>query len=160
MGVAAVTLMAVALIQEPASAASPATGSFSVKITINSECKLISSSDLDFGSQGVLNANVDATSNLTVQCTPGTSYNVGLGAGAGTIGARHLTGPGNTTIDYNLYRDPDHTQVWGTTILADTVSKTGDGTAQLIPVYGRVAPQATTPPTGNYSDTIDVTVTY
>ena len=49
--------------------------------------------------------------------------------------------------------------MWGTTIGTDTVTGTGNGTAQAITVYGRVPPQ-TTPPAATYNDTVNVTVTY
>ncbi|ATU91404.1 spore coat U domain-containing protein [Phyllobacterium zundukense] len=139
-----------------------ATGSFAVRITITPECKLVSASDLDFGSHGVIDANVDSTSTITVQCTTGTPYNVGIGLGTGagaTLAARRMTGPASATIDYNLFRESTHTNVWGETIGTDTVSATGNGATQPITVYGRVAPQ-TTPATGAYSDTVAVTVTY
>lgn len=139
-----------------------ATGSFAVRITITPECKLVSATDLDFGSHGVIDTNVDSTSTITVQCTTGTPYNVGIGLGTGagaTLTARKMTGPASATIDYNLYRDAAFTNVWGETIPTDTLSGTGNGATQPITVYGRVAPQ-TTPATGAYSDTVAVTVTY
>jgi len=142
--------------------AATATGSFAVRITITTECKLVSASDLDFGSRGVIDANVDSTSTISVQCTTGTPYNVGIGLGTGTgasLTSRLMTGPGAATVSYNLYRDVNHTNVWGTTILTDTVSGTGNGAAQPITVFGRVPPQ-TTPGAGAYSDTVAVTVTY
>ncbi len=42
---------------------------------------------------------------------------------------------------------------------SSTVSGTGTGTSQTIPVYARVLPQSTPTP-GSYSDTIIATVTF
>jgi spore coat protein U-like protein len=147
--------------QSPAAAA-VATGSLSVKITITGECKLAAASELDFGPHGVLDKNVETTGTIDVQCTTGTPYNVGLGAGKGagaTVAARKMTGTTTSTIDYNLYRDSAHTQVWGTTISTDTLSATGNGAIQPIMVYGRVPPQVT-PVADAYADIVEVTVTY
>ena len=116
---------------------------------------------LNFGSQGVLSANVDQTSALQVQCTDTTPYNVGLDAGTGagaTVATRKMTSGGNT-VSYSLYTDSGRTTVWGNTVGTDTVAATGNGADQSYTVYGRVGTQ-TTPAPGSYSDTVTVTVTY
>jgi spore coat protein U-like protein len=143
------------------SEAATATTSFTVQITIVANCAIDSASTLNFGSQGILSANVDQTSTIQVTCTNTTPYNIGLSAGAGagaTVATRKMTSGGNT-IDYSLYRDVGRSQVWGTTIGTDTVAATGNGTAQSHTVYGRVPPQVT-PAAATYTDTITVTVTY
>ena len=143
-------------------AAAVATATFNVKIVIASECKIQSTATLNFGSDGVLDANVDAATTLGVQCTKNTAYTVGLSAGAGsgaTVAARKMTGGGTDTVTYALYRDAGRTLVWGTTTGTDTVAGTGNGAAQNLTVYGRV-PVQTTPAPDTYTDTITVTVTY
>lgn len=138
------------------------TDTFQVSITIQGECQIVAANDLDYGAQGVLASNIDATTTLSVQCTDGTPYDIGLDAGTGagaTVATRLMTGPGSATIDYTLYSDAGRTTVWGDTISTDTVSGTGDGTQQDYTVYGRVPPQATPAP-GTYTDTITVTVTF
>jgi spore coat protein U-like protein len=141
--------------------AATATTTFTVQITIQANCAIDSAGMLDFGSQGLLTANVDATSTIQVTCTNTTAYNIGLSAGTGagaTVATRKMTSGGNT-INYSLYRDVGRTQVWGTTINTDTVAATGNGAGQTHTVYGRVPPQ-TTPAAATYTDTITVTVTY
>lgn len=54
--------------------------SFNVTATVASNC-LVTTQDVDFGTQGVLDANVDATGQVSVTCTPGNSYSVGLDGG-------------------------------------------------------------------------------
>jgi spore coat protein U-like protein len=141
--------------------AATATTTFTVQITILANCAIDSASTLNFGSQGILSANVDATSTIQVTCTNTTPYNIGLSVGTGagaTVATRKMTS-GGSTIDYSLYRDVGRTQVWGTTIGTDTVPATGNGAAQTHTVYGRVPPQGTPAP-ATYSDTITVTLTY
>jgi spore coat protein U-like protein len=133
---------------------------FTASATISNLCN-VSASTLNFGSQGVLSANIDQTSTIQVTCTNTTPYNIGLSAGGGagaTVTTRKMTSGGNT-INYSLYRDVGRTQVWGTTIGTDTVAATGNGAAQTHTVYGRVPPQGTPAP-ATYTDTITVTVTY
>ena len=139
-----------------------ATAQFNVQITINAECQINSASDLNFGASGVLDTAVLATSAIDVQCTTGTTYNIGLnqGTGAGaTVASRLMTGPGAQTVGYSLYSNAAHTTLWGNTIGTDTIAGTGSGAAQSYTVYGLV-PVQTTPGPGTYNDTITVTVTY
>jgi spore coat protein U-like protein len=137
------------------------TTTFNTQITIAAACAINSASTLNFGTQGVLAANVDQTSTIQVVCTNTTPFTIGLDAGTGsgaTVAARKLTSGGNT-VNYALYSDAAHTTIWGNTPSTDTVAGTGAGSAQNFTVYGRVPPQ-TAPAPGNYSDTITVTVMY
>jgi len=55
-----------------------ATGSFNVQVAITATCVVTSATTLDFGTQGVLSANVDQTSTINVTCTNTTPYNIAL----------------------------------------------------------------------------------
>ena len=144
-----------------ASFASTTTSTFTTQVAITASCTINSASTLNFGSQGVLIANVDQTSTLQVQCTNTTPYNVGLDVGTGTgatAAVRKMTS-GSNTVNYSLYTDSGRATVWGHTVGTDTVAATGSGASQSYTVYGRVTAQ-TTPAPGTYSDTVTVTVTY
>ena len=157
-----VTVAAACLLQFVGGAlASTTTSTFTTQIAIVASCTINSASTLNFGSQGVLIANVDQTSTLQVQCTNTTPYNVGLNAGTGTgatVAVRKMTSGANT-VNYSLYSDSARTTVWGNTVGTDTVAATGSGASQSYTVYGRVTAQ-TTPAPATYSDTVTVTVTY
>jgi spore coat protein U-like protein len=132
---------------------------FTASATVLSNCNVIAT-DINFGSQGILAANIDTTGSLSVTCTAGTAYNVGLGDGhqnAGPTGRAMSLGA--NTVGYGLYRDSARSLVWGSTIASNTLGGTGSGSAQPLTVYARVPPQAT-PPAGVYADVIVVTVTY
>jgi spore coat protein U-like protein len=155
-------IAAIGLLFAGAAGAQTATTTFNVQMTINGQCVINSASNIDFGAKGVINVNVDATGTIVVQCTTGTTYNIGLDAGTGTgatVAQRRMTGPGAAVINYGLFRDGGHATVWGNTIGTDTQAGTGNGAAQSLTVYGRVAPQ-TTPAPGSYTDTVTVTLTY
>jgi spore coat protein U-like protein len=141
--------------------AATTTSTFQVQMTIAAQCVINSAGTLNFGSQGVLSSNTDQSSTLSVQCTNSTAYNIGLDAGTGSgasVAVRKMTSGGNT-INYSLYTDAGRSTLWGNTVGTDTVSATGNGSAQSYTVYGRV-PSQTTPAPGAYADTITVTVTY
>ncbi len=141
--------------------AATSTGNMTVSMTIQAECKLLSTTNIAFGTRGVVDSVSDGTATLGVQCTNTTPYTIGLGAGAGagaTTAARKMTA-GGATLNYSLYRDAGRTLNWGDTINTDTLAGTGSGALQSHTVYGRV-PVQTTPAAGAYSDTVQITVTY
>jgi spore coat protein U-like protein len=142
--------------------AATTTSTFQSRITLTATCIINSTATLDFGTTGVLSANVDQTTTVAVQCTNTTPYNVGLDAGSqgGTVATRLMKGgPTNETIQYRMYSDSGRTTNWGNTVGTDTVAGTGNGSSQSLTIYGRV-PVQTTPTPGNYTDTVTVTVTY
>ena len=141
--------------------AATVSSNITVSMTIQGECKIQATTNLAFGTDGVIDANVDATSTFDVQCTNTTPYTVALNAGAGTgatTSVRKMTLSG-ATIDYGLYRDAGRSQNWGNNTGTDTAAGTGSGAVQQSTIYGRVPPQ-TTPAPGLYQDTIQITVTY
>lgn len=133
---------------------------FTVTANNSSSCS-VSATTLDFGNRGVLDANIDATNQITVTCSSAVPYTVSLNGGS--TGASDPTqrkmSLGPTQITYGIYRDAGRSQPWGSTIGTNTVAGTGTGSAQVLTGYGRVPPQ-TTPAPGTYTDTIVVTVTY
>jgi spore coat protein U-like protein len=141
--------------------AATATSTFSVQMTVTSSCVINSTATLNFGSQGVLVANVNGTSALAVQCTNTTPYNIGLDQGQGsgaTVAARKMSSGANT-ITYTLYSDTNRTVLWGNTVGTNTMAGIGNGASQSYTIYGQVPPQ-NTPTPAVYTDTVTVTVTY
>ena len=139
---------------------------FTVTLTLTPTCT-ISATNMDFGTQGVLAAQLTATSAITTTCTNTTPYNIWLNAGSVTgssVAQRLLAGTaaGNTgtTVNFNLYQTAAPTApIWGNTVGTDTVSGVGTGSAVETTVYGRV-PAQTTPAPGAYQYTITATITY
>lgn len=134
--------------------------SFAVSATLPPDC-LVTAGDLDFGAAGVLSSALDATSAISVSCTLGSAFDVGLDYGFYGSGPtdRQMRSSAGDAVGYRLYRDAARSLDWGT--LADGLAQSGagQGAAQAFTVYGRV-PAQTTPPPGAYSDTVVVTVTY
>lgn len=144
-----------------AAAAATTTTTFQVTATVTSSCS-VSATSLAFGNYDPLAASpLDGTSTVTVQCTLQTPFTIGLNAGTGsgaTVAARKMTAT-SSTLTYSLYQDSGRTTVWGNTPGTDTMAATGTGVAVPFTVYGRI-PAAQNVLTGNYADTITVTVTY
>src|SRR5262249_8397070 len=100
---ACIGLAAVA-ITGPASAAT-STGTLAVSATVLKSC-LISSGTLAFGNYDPTSASPNNTSTtLTLTCTPGTSYDIGMDAGIGTGGTVTLRNMSllTNTLGYKLF---------------------------------------------------------
>lgn len=109
---------------------------------------------------------VDVIGQLTVRCQaqPGT-FSVSLGPGqSGSQLARTLTAGGASILNYNLYRDPARTQIWGdgtppTFVVSGVRPNRGRPTFYNYPIYGRIfANQAPEP--GIYGDNLLATVLF
>lgn len=102
-----------------------------------------------------------STASVSVNCSSGASYQVGLGAGQNVSGTtRRMAGPGGTFLSYELFSDAARTVRWGDgSALGARVGGTGNGAAQGLTVYGRI-PAAQSPTPGSYSDSVVVTVEY
>ena len=138
------------------------TATFTVNANLVSDCTIVSAPTLDFGTIGVQNVAYAANSTLTVECTPGTAYTVGLDAGSvsgSSVATRYLDGPGGK-MSFSLYRDASFTQVWGVTPGTDTAGGTGTGSNQSYTIYGRIFGMQTTRAPGTYTSTITATITY
>jgi spore coat protein U-like protein len=156
----ATVLGCLALGLAPTSAiAATATTTFAVTATVQATC-LVSATAMAFGNYTAAVANSSST--VSVTCSNTTPYNVGLSAGlatGATVTTRKMTGPGSALLGYSLFSDSARTVNWGQTVGTDTVTGTGNGTAQALTVYGGVpAGQYLAP--GSYNDTVTATVTY
>lgn len=147
------------------------TTNFQVKITITESCdiKTTAATDVDFLSHVRSSASnsLDATGNLSVNCSKGTPYTIALDMGknssagvASDVNRRMVLG--TNYVAYGLYRDAGRTQLWGNVTGAggDVLAGTGSATAQNIPVYGRVQAGAINVPAGTYVDTVQATISY
>lgn len=139
------------------------TGSQSAQtsITIGAEVLancLIEAGNLNFGTVGVIDQNLDAIADIAVSCTPGTSYSISLDGG--TSGAtqpdqRQLQS-GSNSLTYGLYLDAERSVPWGEG--ASVKAGEGIGSEESVSVYGRIPPQPVA--VGSYTDTVVVTITY
>lgn len=142
--------------------AATTTDQFTVSANVLATCT-IAANDLSFGDYdpAALAPN-DANSTISVKCTSGTPYNVGLNAGNGsgaTVTDRKMTGPNGATLNYGLYQDAARTTNWGNTVGTDTEPGTGTGASQSLTVYGRI-PAGQFVQAGSYTDIITATITY
>lgn len=139
--------------------AATTTTTFGVSVTVQNTCAA-SASSMRFGTY--TGAKLNAASTVSVTCTQSTPYNVGLSEGlapGATVTNRKMIGPGLSLLGYSLKSGNGRMSNWGHTLGVDTVSGTGNGSVQMLPVVGEI-PAGQNVQDGAYADTITVTVTY
>lgn len=142
--------------------AATATTSFLVTATVLKFCTVVAT-PMAFGNY-TSSTDAISTSTITVTCTNGTTYDIGLdagGASGATVTTRQMSGTTVTAarLNYFLYSDSSRTVNWGNTVGTDTVHLTAGATPIISTVYGRVPSGQFVAPDA-YQDTINVTVTY
>lgn len=151
-------------------------GSLDIQLTIGEGCAVMNGSSspagvnsfgkIDFGTQSSLTtSSIDAQSTSTttgeiqLNCTTGVPYRVTLGPGRNAAGdkrnMKHATAV--NLITYDLYQDAARVRPWNESA---PLTGTGTGAAVSLTVYGRVLKAATTPPAGQYNDTVLVTIAW
>lgn len=148
-------------IGSPASAAT-ATAPMAVTATVQSAC-IVAVTPLAFGSYDPTSGSPkDGTSIVTVTCTSGTSFTVGLSAGGAsgaTVTTRQMVN-GSNRLNYALYSDANHSINWGNTAGNDTpAAMIATALPSQLTVYGRVGASQNVP-AGLYTDSVTVTVNY
>ena len=164
-----------------ANAASPATSSFKVNLTITSACTVdaaATSKDLNFGSvvAGTAFASVTEAKNaaaISINCSLGAPYVVNLtpsntgttDTGAGKMKHETLT----DTVGYQLTKTAAGAGNWGNGgSVVGGVATAGNGVSGVglgldtkvdLPVFAKLTTTTDVRP-GNYSDTVNVSVVY
>jgi spore coat protein U-like protein len=132
--------------------AATAMSTIAVTATVLSFCT-VTAAPLVFGNYS--SAQLDTTTLLTVVCTLGTTYAVGLDQGAGTgatVTVRQMAGTvTGSTLAYTIYSDSARTTVWGNTA--------GSGLPQILTGFGRIVGAQLSAP-GAFADTVTATLTY
>ena len=145
----------------PSLATPNGTFAFTASATVVNNC-LISATNVNFGTAGVLRSSLAAAGSISARCTNGDAFRISLNGGAsGNVAARTLLRQGGGgAVNYQLYTDSARSIPWGDgTAGTSMVTGTGSGNAQTINVYGQVPAQATPAP-GSYSDTITATIVF
>lgn len=140
-------------------AADTDTDVLTVMVTVQEACE-ISGSTLDFGTYtgGQENALNGQGQISYTGCAAGTLVIDFDGGTSGDVQSRQMSGDAGGTLGYQLYRNASRTQVWGTGANALQVQLIEPG-AGNIAVYGSI-PGGQIAAAGNYTDTVNVTLTF
>ena len=157
-----ITLMiAATLLMAPAVFAS-ANARFQVSAAVSADCR-ISVSDLSFGQYDPLGQNssreLNAAAGVSMLCTRDARATIVMDAGRNPLGTSRAMASGDQHVAYQIYRDADRTQVWGSGGDALQFVSTGVQQPQQFVVYARIPPGQEVA-SGTYSDVVTATVDF
>jgi spore coat protein U-like protein len=159
LGAAALSLIACG----GAAFAGSADATLGVSADVTDNCTIAASPTVSVGSYNALAGNIPATGTLTVACTTGAVATIALDTGANSGHAtgttRAMTDGSGDYLSYELYQDSGHTTLWGTDDNAAVESAAVSTTAVDYTVYALV-PASQDVPSGTYSDSVAVTVSF
>jgi spore coat protein U-like protein len=154
---------------ENAAEAGTATANLTVQVAITASCT-INTATLDFGSNAgttLISSAINGATTVSVTCTNGSPYSIGMDNGANVSGSQRRMASGANFLNYNLYTDAARLNAWTTAASNSTCTTTsscflgtGSGSAQSVNIYGTVPSVGTAPPTGVYTDTVTMTITF
>ncbi len=168
IALAAAVSAAVALAAAPRpAAAGQRTSTLYVSATVLGMCT-INQSTLSFGNYDpASDTATDAAADITVNCTTGSQYTIDLNTGNNGVAngnTRRMVRTANGATDYleyQLFSDSGHLNVWTSAGAAGTMATTGAGQhAQTFQVWGRIPAHQDTLPTGTYNDSVVMTVNF
>ncbi|MDY7581584.1 MULTISPECIES: spore coat U domain-containing protein [Pseudomonas] len=139
-----------------------------VSMTVANDCT-ISAPSISFGSAPVVSAFSTVSQTVSVNCTKGSAYTVGLGDGTHpvSVGGRRQMMSGGNYLAYDIFQSAGTTR-WGSVGAARRASTTAEvnpGTglgsgSQIFNYNARIYTDQATPPAGNYSDSVVLDVSF
>jgi len=129
--------------------------SLKVSLTIVETCDVSTQGNLDFGSVVRSQPVAGARTNISVQCTQNTPYQVAV-TSDNNFELKSAASP--ASVAYVLYQDAGHTQIWGGA--ADKLhSRIATGMKENIPIHGAITSSTNVQAT-KYEDWVRVNVIY
>lgn len=154
-------MIAATLFAAPAIFAS-ANARFQVSATVTADCR-ISVTDLSFGQYDPLGQNssreLNAAAGVSMLCTRDARATIVMDAGRSPLGSTRGLSSGDQRVAYQIYRDADRTQVWGSGADALQFVSGGVQNPQQFVVYARIPPGQEVA-SGTYSDVVTATVDF
>ena len=139
-----------------------------VSMTVANDCT-ISAPSISFGSAPVVSAFSTVSQTVSVNCTKGSAYTVGLGDGTHpvSVGGRRQMMSGGNYLAYDIFQSAGTTR-WGSVGAARRASTTAEvnpGTglgsgSQIFNYNARIYTGQATPPAGTYTDSVVLDVSF
>ncbi len=135
-----------------------------IMLRITNDCTTIIAPDINFGSAPLVREFSTISQSLSVICTKGSSYTIGLSNGNYGANSQRYMANGKHLLAYDIYK-ADSMNRWGPTG-HDRVSSTAansissDGLIRKYNYTARISAGQNTPPAGNYKDSVVVDLAF
>ncbi|MTH46499.1 Csu type fimbrial protein [Intestinirhabdus alba] len=133
-------------------------------LTVTNDCITLAAPNVNFGSAPLAKSFPAISQTVTITCTKGSAYTVGINNGSYASGSVRNMANGSARLSYEIYKGSG-TSRWGsvgTERWASSASSTvsGDGLQRGYDYTARILAGQTTPPAGTYSDTLVVDIAF
>ncbi len=171
-----ITCLALLALSVTGAHAATVTGQLGIAAVVGAGCQVnnsnVSSGQVNFGNLNFGNINtindthIDAqttgsgSGSIVMECSDGTTFTIALGNGLHYTNSTRSMVNGSQAgvfLSYNLYQDATRSQVWDD---SSPLSGTANGSAETYHVYGRIPGGQAGISAGNYSDTVQVVISW
>lgn len=133
-------------------------------MTVTNDCITLNAPNVNFGSAPLAKDFPPVSQTVSVTCTKGSSYTVGINNGSYANGTVRNMASGSNRLSYEIYK-ASTTNRWGSVgserwASAASSSASSDGLLRTYNYTARVLPAQTTPPAGTYTDTVVVDIAF
>lgn len=133
-------------------------------MTVTNDCITISAPDVNFGSAPLANSFPVVSQSVSITCTKGSTYSVGINNGVNAVGSVRNMASGSNRLSYEIYKK-NGSERWGVSgserwSSASSSSLSSDGLLRTYDYTAKVLDSQNTPPPGTYTDTLVVDVTF
>ena len=144
-----------------------ATSIVTLELEVTPDCA-INAPNLEFGSAPLVAGFSSTTSTITIRCTKGENYSVGLNDGGNPLGSQRRMQNSGNYLSYELYKGASGSERWGDegserrdSSTAETNPGSADGVSdQGFVLRGVIDTNQSTPPVGIYTDAVLVDVEF
>lgn len=138
-----------------------ATSALTLTETVNSSCEFVG---VSIPPPIIITPGTKSNSaqgSIQVVCGSGSQYAIALATvNTDGDGNHHFLKNGTAQVGYKISRDPGDAQPFGNTAGQNTESVVGTGQTQSIPFFVTLDPAPNNLPVGQYTDTVQVAVTF
>ncbi|MBE5254037.1 spore coat U domain-containing protein [Mixta mediterraneensis] len=146
----------------------PQTGSGVIPITVtailSNDCTAITAPNISFGSAPLVGSFSAVSQTINVLCSKGSTYTVGLSNGNYASGSIRNMASGTQRLSYEIYKGstsdrwgPSGSERWSSDA---STSVTSDGLTRGFNYTARVLTTQSTPPAGDYTDSVVVDLAF
>ncbi len=135
-----------------------------VSLIITNDCATITAPNINFGNAPLVTAFNPVSQSITVICTKGSTYTVGLNNGSNAVNNIRNMAHGGALIGYDIFKGNGGNR-WGDSggdrwSSSAATSVSSDGTLRSYSYVAKILPSQATPSPGAYTDTLVVDLSF